>query len=414
MVSYVARAMAGLRRKAVEEDGAAGTEWVVATAIVVLFAVPVLALIGSGSNSSSQVVVKALEKPNEVTISASYAPIEDDADEGEGDDETEVAGNSTTESSVPGLDMGVGYDITEEQSRIGYSESAPQYGGMQVRSRNSSATSGSGSAQRRQSANSSSSDVRMGGHSINMPDASPVETTPENRPLMVISVARRDKQPVQNAKTQEVRVAADNVVASGPRRTSDASQEQHAEKCKQELRPKFLEREPTFAQGGGLDEALFDTGDIPLSPQQNGLFDDGELRILDENSADPAKTDCVEERALVTAAGEQLGDGTVLGMVTISASSDGAPVRRAAPLNPLGMTGLPVPGGAKSTERKTENVNDVVAALDKTTEAAVAPEMPLEVAFDVQSAAGFAGLAELTAEVSYTAAKAPAVRQSGR
>lgn len=414
MLISVAHAAAKIRRKAIEEDGAAATEWVVATAIVVLFTVPVLALIGSGSNSSGQAVVTALEEPVQSSVSNGYAPVDDQPDEEAGGTETEVAGSSDSESSVPGLDMGVGYDITEEQSRIGYNDSAPQYGGMQVRSRRSSGSTESSSEPSRQSANASSSDVRMNGRSINKPDTTPIKTTPRNRPLLVVSVVRRDKQPARNAKAQEVRVAATNAVASGPRRAVEAPQEQYAEKCKQELRPKFLERKPTFAPGGGLDEALFDTGTVTAGPKQGGLFDDGELRILDENTADTAKTDCAEPQALVTAAGEQLGDGTVLGMVTISASSDGAPVRRAAPLSPLGMSGLPVPGGSRSAERKPQDVNDVVAALDQTTQAADAPETPLEVAFHVQSAAGFAGLAELTAEVSYTAAKSPAVRQSGR
>jgi len=114
MPFFPTRAAKGLRGFSRDEDGGASTEWMVAVAIVVMMAVPVMAVIGNGSETSSEEMVVQIEdadsfggagfQPNEARL-----PAEEDAN-----------------LYNPGADLGVG--MPEEDAQVRTASAAANFG----------------------------------------------------------------------------------------------------------------------------------------------------------------------------------------------------------------------------------------------------------------------------------------------
>ena len=94
-----------------DEDGAASTEWVVAVAAVVMMAVPVMALIGEGSETSSENVVVSIQDAD------SFG-----GDGFHGNDGDELAGDPDDDGAVlfqPGANLGVGFSTNDVEQNLG-------------------------------------------------------------------------------------------------------------------------------------------------------------------------------------------------------------------------------------------------------------------------------------------------------
>lgn len=94
-----------------DEDGSASTEWVVAVAVVIMMAVPVMALIGDGSEKSSEDVVVSIQDAD------SFG-----GDGFHGNDGNELAGDPDGDGEglfQPGANLGVGFSTTDAEQELG-------------------------------------------------------------------------------------------------------------------------------------------------------------------------------------------------------------------------------------------------------------------------------------------------------
>lgn len=426
MSDFVSKKSFGSALRLGDDAGAAGTEWVVAAAIVVLFSIPVLTLINSGSGKTSQEVVVILEDPNGAKIPNAYAPTNEDEDGGAGraDDKTAGAG-VTGEATMPGLNKGVGYDISVEEAKGGKSfdsqseharQNQPRYDG------NAESNRGDGRSSSRN--NSDNTDT--------------MEPSKPKRRLLVASGVRRDKPSVKqtevarrnssergevNRDSGQNTGARGNQAVGGGQTAPNVNATAEDVTCSPKQRAKFIERRHEFDVGAGLDEELF-MDSVVVEDKRQDLFTSDEIRIIGDED-DEASVDCEENRALVTAAGEQLGDGTILGMVTISASSDNAPSGRSAPLGlgmrptnpPVNTNDLDVDGSALASGKLLDNdatIQFVAFATGNQKSIAVEPAISFAIATDVDS--GFSRLSEaaFSGEVNYVPLKSSKVNRSGR
>lgn len=91
-----------LKRFRRDESGSATTEWVVAVGIVVLMGIPVLAVVGDGSEQTSSDMIVSINDTD------SFGGSDFHGDEGA------VTVAAATTDYVPGSDMGVGFPSEEE------------------------------------------------------------------------------------------------------------------------------------------------------------------------------------------------------------------------------------------------------------------------------------------------------------
>ena len=94
----------GLRAFRVDDSGSASTEWAVAVAIVVMMAVPVMAVISDGSELSSNDMVISIQETDSFGGRGLHP--------GEGQD---AATREEDELYVPGADLGIGPDPEGEE-----------------------------------------------------------------------------------------------------------------------------------------------------------------------------------------------------------------------------------------------------------------------------------------------------------
>jgi hypothetical protein len=98
-----------------DDHGSASTEWMVATGIVVMMAVPVLAIIEDGAGSSSEDMIVSIEDTDSMGG--------DDFHGTEGDERALIVDQ---EDYIPGADMGVGFADGEDENTAMNSARASQ------------------------------------------------------------------------------------------------------------------------------------------------------------------------------------------------------------------------------------------------------------------------------------------------
>ncbi len=277
-----------------DERGSTASEWVVAAAIVGLFSIPVVALINSGTQSRTKDVQIALEDPSSQETLDAYAVGKDGEDGGTlgGAEPTSASDEGETETApgYSGLNKGVGYDV--DVADIMNPDRGTQTR-MSTNTKNSSATGGSSGTRR---------------PLVFSPSAAPAERSLRSRQLGGISSAQTVVRP-SNAAPKQVPAQKSTVDPCGTRsqaktiRTDDGPIESQED----------------------LNAALSETVD---ESKINALLENVRIRILDEEEA---KNDDCSETEVVTAAADQLDDGTVLGAVTISSATDSLPTQRRRP-----------------------------------------------------------------------------------
>ncbi|MEM8788293.1 MAG: hypothetical protein AAGE76_08520 [Pseudomonadota bacterium] len=96
-MSRIAAVLQGFRR---DDRGSAQTEWVVAVALVILMAVPVMAVIGDGSRGESEDIVVSIQDADSFGGSGFH-----------GADGEVMAAGIHEEPFNPGVDLGVGFPV---------------------------------------------------------------------------------------------------------------------------------------------------------------------------------------------------------------------------------------------------------------------------------------------------------------
>lgn len=287
-----------------DENGSSTTEYAVGGAIVALFAVPVIALIGSGAENQTTPVTTAMTDSE-----AAAEQIVGGRDDGNtnfggvyaaGGEETAVA-NVTSTSARPGADKGVGFDMADGGGRSG---------------------GGSGS-DRGQSLSRPGFLVRG-----DVPDTMP---TPSR--VTDASIARPERPPV-SPRDRETRVVISApslpAPATGPASdTADASAPTEPVTVSASVDcPEPTRSARTILVGGRAGVMNYQARNTitPLdSDKVSEILNDDGIRVLDEEQQ-AGSVDCGTE--IVRAAADQLGDGTVLAPVSISSTRDTTPERR--------------------------------------------------------------------------------------
>ncbi len=322
----------------------------VAAAIVVLFSVPVVTLIGSGTENYSAGVGGALQGETVASRQGTQSTLGGNM----GDDP--YSAPSQPEQATPvtlpasGRNKGVGFDVSETVSAGSDRGISIERPGFSLRDGDSagggrSGTSGSGggaSSGRQASApnpdddtgGTTERDIKRTLLAIGVPALKPGEDIAEEEPKRTVDEA-------------ELRTSPSNTVTPQPNTVTN-------ENC---FPVDAAEGTTATADGPATDAGEDRTFD---QRQIRTLLDREQFRILDEEDTLPS-INCAQRR-VVTAAADQLGDGTILGAVTISSSSDHHPGIQAAPPTAPELQ-LPVTASAARAP-EDEEVEAEITAVD--------------------------------------------------
>ncbi|QHQ34601.1 hypothetical protein [Algicella marina] len=299
-----------------------------------------------------------MENPGSKDVQDAYAIGSDGRDGGTlGDSEGNGEGPvETAASGYSGLNRGVGYDIGVEDLTTSDRGQSLRLGGTNRDQRGGFTTRRSGPTPGSKSVGVTSS---TGGTS-----AEPAERTV--RPLSAARIPREEDL----RRRQIARIATAETVVTPSAEAPEADVAADDPRCRNGFEAKSV----TPADEGidtqdDLNAAL--VGNIDAT-KVDALLDNGRIRILDEETPSD-EPDCPAE-TVVTAAAEQLGDGTVLGPVTISSKTDHLPARRRQPSSVAHAPNL-ADSILGNEYRKQQNAERLPLPTDETAVAKLAPAL---------------------------------------
>lgn len=359
-----------------DESGSTASEWVVAAAIVGLFSIPVIALINSGAQSSSEPVVAAMDNPEEASNLIGYGEGREGRSfgavnpNGAGEAEEEEP-----ENEIAGLNKGVGYDISEADIRGGDRGvetrfSSPRRGegafvaGRSARGSSSSSGFGRSAAAQRSAGASPSAKAGPAGSANATASRAPgprPTTVPVFRPADPV-VTLRNRRALAEEPEEEIAAlpsprsapvgaGAPGLDQPGAAAAPEAVASASHEDCLPPVESKSVRtEEDEVASQDELNEALVDTID---ESKIDALLDNVRIRILEEAEDAPISSeDCLNHGdGSLRVEGGSLEDG-ILGTAFSASASAGADSQRSKGQNRVASLGNRATPGFKNNGRR--------------------------------------------------------------